>query len=107
MKEPEGPIAVAGANLGLKCRVMLQKEDGAQKLDEECGDHCTEGHAGLCEKHYKEYLVCRINEEGIDPAEFMDVGEIGAVLMREDKQAPAKNAGEQDEPYLQRLLEVS
>ena len=49
MKEPEGPIAVAGANLGLKCRVMLQKEDGAQKLDEECGDHCTEGHAGLCE----------------------------------------------------------
>jgi hypothetical protein len=104
-REPEGPIAIAGAGQVLKCRVMLQKEVGSQKVDEECGDKCDVGHAGLCLKHYKEYLVCKINEEEIDPAEFMDVGEISATLMREDKQVPVKNAGEQDGPYLQRLLE--
>ena len=32
----------------LKCRVKLQKEVGENKIDEECGEDCEEGHAGLC-----------------------------------------------------------
>ena len=57
-------------------------------------------------KHYKEYLVCKINEAGIDPGEFMTVEEIRPVLMREDKEVPNKQPNETDQAYLQRLKEV-
>ena len=46
---PKDAVAVGSANQGLRCRVMLQKEMGSGKVDEECGDDCTKGHAGLCE----------------------------------------------------------
>ena len=57
-------------------------------------------------KHYKEYLVCMINEAGIDPGEFMDIGEIRAFLWRNEKQVPNKQPNEANQAYLQRLREV-
>ena len=39
----------------MRCRVILQKEVGDDKVDEECGDGCEAGHAGLCKyvKHIR------------------------------------------------------
>ena len=57
-------------------------------------------------KHYKEYLVIKINEAGIDPGEFMNQGEIEAVLRRNEKQVPIKRPYEGYQAYLRRLREV-
>jgi len=46
-EEPKASMAVG--QLVLRCRVMLQKEIGAERVDEECGDDCKQGHGGLCE----------------------------------------------------------
>ena len=45
--EPKASMAVG--QLELKCRVILQKEIGTERVDEECGDDCKQGHGGLCE----------------------------------------------------------
>ena len=45
---PKDAVVVGSANQGLRCRVMLQKEVASGRVDEECGDDCTKGHAGLC-----------------------------------------------------------
>ena len=46
--EEEAKVGGAEGELQLKCRVMLQKEKGTEKVDEECGDDCQQGHGGLC-----------------------------------------------------------
>ena len=46
-EEPKASMAVD--QLELRCRVILQKEIGTERVDEECGDDCKQGHGGLCE----------------------------------------------------------
>ena len=59
-------------------------------------------------KHYKEYLICKLNEASVDPADFMDLDELRAVLGREEKELPPKNnPNEGDDDYLKRMREVS
>ena len=45
----EPKVGGAEGQLELRCRVMLQKEVGTGRVDEECGDDCKQGHGGLCE----------------------------------------------------------
>ena len=45
----EAKVGGAEGQLQLNCRVMLQKEKGTERVDEECGDDCKQGHGGLCE----------------------------------------------------------
>ena len=82
---------------------MLQKEIGTERVDEECGDDCKQGHGGLCEKHYKEYLIFKVNEAKLDPADNMEVDELRAVIMREEKAIP--EGDEKDAQYKERLKE--
>ena len=56
-------------------------------------------------KHYKEYLIFKVNEALVDPADDMNVAELGAVLMREEKEVP--KGDEKDPQYKERLKEVS
>ena len=59
----------------------------------------------LCfRKHYKEYLVDRINNAKLDPLPMYD--KIELLLTREEKQVPEKEVDESDEDYRQRLIEV-
>ncbi|XP_066520072.1 interferon regulatory factor 9 [Hoplias malabaricus] len=58
-----------------ECNVMEQK-DGSQVFDAPCGIETQEGHAGLCVKHYIEYLVSLINAHSLDPALQMDYEEL-------------------------------
>jgi hypothetical protein len=100
---PEQVEAGDGKKVVLKCSAMLQKEIVDKLVDEACGDVVKDGHAGLCEKHYKEYLVDRINNAKLDPLPMYD--NIELLLTREEKQVPEKEVDESDEDYRQRLIE--
>ena len=55
--------------------------------------------------HYKEYLIFKVNEALIDPADDMDVGELRVVIMREEKAIP--EGDEKAAQYKEILKEVS
>ena len=55
-------------------------------------------------KHYKEYLVDRINKAKLDPLPMYD--KIELLLTREEKAVPEKEVDESDEDYRERLIEV-
>ncbi|KAM6919151.1 E3 ubiquitin-protein ligase RNF31 [Xenentodon cancila] len=64
-----------GTQTGL-CGVIEQKDEGAQQSDSACGAQTQPGHAALCEKHYREYLVSLINSHSIDPAPLYSSNEL-------------------------------
>eukprot|EP00064_Thunnus_orientalis_P004382 superscaffoldBa00000396_g4393 len=64
-----------GTQTGL-CGVIEQKDEGGQQPDSACGAQTQPGHAGLCEKHYREYLVSLINSHSIDPAPLYSSNEL-------------------------------
>jgi hypothetical protein len=102
----EDAPAQEGEKAELKCSVMLQKELVDKLVDEPCGDPVKDGHAGLCEKHYKEYLVDRINKAQLDPLPLYEKdGNIEIILKREEKPVPEKEEDETDDHYKQRLIE--
>uniref|UniRef100_A0A4W4H441 RBR-type E3 ubiquitin transferase n=1 Tax=Electrophorus electricus TaxID=8005 RepID=A0A4W4H441_ELEEL len=82
------------------CGVMEQK-DGAQ-FDAPCGIQTQEGHAGLCDKHYREYLVSLINAHLLDPADFFEEGELISACKRH-KVYHDRGEEENDETYHTRL----
>ncbi|XP_026887738.2 E3 ubiquitin-protein ligase RNF31 isoform X2 [Electrophorus electricus] len=87
-----------GTTMG--CGVMEQK-DGAQ-FDAPCGIQTQEGHAGLCDKHYREYLVSLINAHLLDPADFFEEGELISACKRH-KVYHDRGEEENDETYHTRL----
>ncbi|XP_076856824.1 E3 ubiquitin-protein ligase RNF31-like [Brachyhypopomus gauderio] len=84
-----------------ECGVMEQK-DGAQVLDAPCGVQTVEGHAGLCIKHYREYLVSLINAHSLDPAYLFDEGELISACKRHQVNCD-RVEDENDETYHARL----
>ncbi|XP_077411174.1 E3 ubiquitin-protein ligase RNF31-like [Vanacampus margaritifer] len=58
------------------CGVMEQKDEGGRPLDSPCGVQTQPGQAGLCEKHYREYLVSLINAHSLDPAPLYDAHDL-------------------------------
>ena len=55
-------------------------------------------------KHYKEYLVDRINKAKLDPLPLYE--DIAIILKREEKPVPEKEEDETDEHYRERLIAV-
>ncbi|XP_023680999.1 E3 ubiquitin-protein ligase RNF31-like isoform X1 [Paramormyrops kingsleyae] len=91
-----------GAQPG-QCGVMEQKDEGGQQLDLPCGAQCQAGHAGLCEKHYKEYLVSLINGHSLDPAPLFEKNDI-VVACRRYQVDERRGEVEDDNTYCARLL---
>ena len=61
----------------------------------------------LFRKHYKEYLVYKINQNHIDPLPLChEPGPLRAMLLRDEKKVPDQQAGETEEQYCERLREV-
>ena len=67
------------------CSVMEQKESGTNLKDEACGREAKESYGGLCEMHYKEYLVGLINKHCIDPLMVWSVEDMENELKRNNK----------------------
>uniref|UniRef100_A0A1A7WQR4 Uncharacterized protein n=1 Tax=Iconisemion striatum TaxID=60296 RepID=A0A1A7WQR4_9TELE len=61
------------------------------------------GQAGLCDKHYREYLVSLINDHTLDPAVLYDTGELVRACERYLGEM-ARGDGEDDNAYGARLL---
>ncbi|XP_037549700.1 E3 ubiquitin-protein ligase RNF31 [Nematolebias whitei] len=64
------------------CGVMEQKDEGGQQVDSPCGLQTQPGQAGLCNKHYKEYLVSLINAHTLDPAVLYEPNDLIIVCQR-------------------------
>ncbi|XP_037690551.1 E3 ubiquitin-protein ligase RNF31 [Choloepus didactylus] len=97
---PAGTRAVPGGG----CQVMEQKEVPNGFKDEACGKETPAGYAGLCQAHYKEYLVSLINAHSLDPATLYDVQELEMATERYLHVRPQSLAGEDPRAYLARLL---
>ncbi|XP_047717365.1 E3 ubiquitin-protein ligase RNF31 isoform X4 [Prionailurus viverrinus] len=98
---PAGARAVPGGG----CRVMEQKEVPNGFRDEACGKETPAGHAGLCQAHYKEYLVSLINAHSLDPATLYEVEELETAAERYLHVRPQPAAGEDAPAYHARLLQ--
>ncbi|KAM9332869.1 E3 ubiquitin-protein ligase RNF31-like isoform 1-T3 [Pholidichthys leucotaenia] len=85
------------------CGVIEQKDDDGQQVDSPCGLQTQPGQAGLCEKHYKEYLVSLINNHSLDPAQLYDAHELIRACERYQVDTQ-RGGGEDDDAYHARLL---
>ncbi|CAN9506077.1 unnamed protein product [Ophioblennius macclurei] len=85
------------------CGVMELKDEGNQQVDSPCGIQTQPGQAGLCEKHYKEYLVSLINTHSLDPAQLYDAKELEVACNRYQVDT-ARGDGEDDHAHNARLL---
>ncbi|KAL0966083.1 hypothetical protein UPYG_G00290670 [Umbra pygmaea] len=92
-----------GTQAGL-CGVIEQKDEAGQQTDAACGAQTQPGHAGLCEKHYKEYLVSLINGHSIDPAPLFNAGEL-VLACRRYQVDDSRREMEDDVTYYSHLLE--
>ncbi|XP_039892926.1 E3 ubiquitin-protein ligase RNF31 isoform X4 [Simochromis diagramma] len=86
------------------CGVIEQKDEGGQQSDAACGAQTQPGHAGLCEKHYREYLVSLINSHSIDPAPLYSSNEL-LLACRRYKVEDTHRDGEDTFTYYTRRLE--
>ncbi|XP_012683447.2 E3 ubiquitin-protein ligase RNF31 isoform X2 [Clupea harengus] len=93
-----------GTQAGL-CGVIEQKDEGAQQTDSACGAQTQPGQAGLCEKHYREYLVSLINGHSIDPAPLYNANELLLACRRYQVEVPRVES-EDDRTYYSRLLKI-
>uniref|UniRef100_A0A8C8RZU2 RBR-type E3 ubiquitin transferase n=1 Tax=Pelusios castaneus TaxID=367368 RepID=A0A8C8RZU2_9SAUR len=87
------------------CRVMEQKETLSGLRDEACGKETPPGYAGLCQAHYKEYLVSLINARALDPAHLYSLPELETVYRRHLGTLPPRTPTEPDDTYHGRLLQ--
>ncbi|XP_040921571.1 E3 ubiquitin-protein ligase RNF31-like [Toxotes jaculatrix] len=85
------------------CGVMEQKDEGGQQIDSPCGIQTQPGQAGLCEKHYREYLVSLINVHSLDPALLYDAQELTRACERYQVDVQ-RGENEDDNTYHTRLL---
>lgn len=85
------------------CRVLEQKNDDGQPNDLPCGIQTHPQQAGLCDKHYKEYLVSLINSHCLDPAPLFDETELDVVCQRHQIDSRPRD-GEQAQARQARLL---
>jgi len=60
-----------------------------------------------CRRHYKEYLVLKINQNHIDPLPLYDIGPLRAILGRDEVKVPDWLYGEQEAQYAERLRQVN
>ncbi|XP_077773012.1 E3 ubiquitin-protein ligase RNF31 isoform X1 [Podarcis muralis] len=102
------PPAGTRATPGGGCRVMEQKETMNGLKDEPCGKETQAGYAGLCQAHYKEYLVSLINSHSLDPAVLYTLQEVENVCRRHSPAAilPPRAPAEDDEAYRGRLVKI-
>ncbi|CAL1532737.1 unnamed protein product, partial [Lymnaea stagnalis] len=90
----------------MHCPVMEQKEFDLVKKDEKCGKESVDGQAGLCELHYKEYLVDIINRHKLDPLSLMTRDAMIVLIRRYDLAVPHQKVGDTPEAYLACLTKV-
>ncbi|XP_071958434.1 uncharacterized protein [Antedon mediterranea] len=95
----------SGVERNVKCTVLEQKDGPEGLVDEACGKEVKAQNAGLCQVHYKEYLVSLINEKHIDPVELFTIIELEICIGRHDMKIPERG-NEPEEVYQKRLVQI-
>ncbi|XP_033625878.1 E3 ubiquitin-protein ligase RNF31-like [Asterias rubens] len=85
------------------CTVMEQKEGPGGLADALCGRDTVR--SGLCEIHYKEYLVSKMNQNRIDPADGFNIEGLCIILFRNNLPSPARADNEPEATYRERMLQ--
>ncbi|XP_041824210.1 E3 ubiquitin-protein ligase RNF31-like [Melanotaenia boesemani] len=91
------------------CGVMEQKDEDGQQVDSPCGVQTHPGQAGLCEKHYREYLVSLINAHTLDPALLYDIDELTRACQRyqvDTQRGDAEDDNAHHARLLKKLMEI-
>ena len=72
-----------------------------------CGDSVRQGQAGLCENHFRDYLVYKVNENQINPLPlYNNICQHRAILMRSRINIPLELNQETTDHYKGRLLNL-
>ncbi|XP_064466883.1 E3 ubiquitin-protein ligase lubel-like isoform X2 [Ornithodoros turicata] len=87
------------------CQVPEQKETSTGLRDDICGKDVENDMAGLCRKHYVEYLGQLIFRHHVDPLPIFDIDELELVLKRENVRLPSRYRLSEDE-YRAALIKV-
>nr|XP_020455386.1 E3 ubiquitin-protein ligase RNF31 isoform X2 [Monopterus albus] len=83
--------------------VVMEQKDGGQQIDSPCGIATQPGQAGLCDKHYREYLVSLINAHSLDPAPLYEAKDLIRACERYQVDVQ-RGDNEDDNAYHARLL---
>lgn len=86
---------------GFGCAVMEQIESSEGLFDSICDQKAE--FAGLCNKHYVEYLVALIRDNNCDPVEIFEINQLEQMLLRNDLELPS--CGAKSSSYQKRLIE--
>lgn len=81
----------------------MEQKDGGQQIDSPCGIATQPGQAGLCDKHYREYLVSLINAHSLDPAPLYEAKDLIRACERYQVDVQ-RGDNEDDNAYHARLL---
>lgn len=82
-----------------KCPIELQIESGNSIVDSICGEPTVKGHAGLCEKHYKEYLIVTINKAKLETNSILTVYNYHELLRYQGIAIPQQLVSQKDDEY--------
>lgn len=84
---------------GSICPIELQIETGNSIVDTTCNEPTEGGHAGLCKKHYTEYLIVTITKAKLEPNSILTVNNYHELLRYQGIAIPAQLAGQKDSEY--------
>lgn len=81
------------------CPIELQIESGNGIVDTICREPTEGGHAGLCKKHYKEYLIVTITKAKLESNSILTVQNFHELLRFQGIIIPAQLPGQKDSDY--------
>lgn len=87
------------ANGQQNCPIELQIESGKGIVDSICSEETEKGHGGLCENHYKEYLIVMIAKAKLETNSILSVHNYHELLRYQGIAIPTQSATQKDNEY--------
>lgn len=81
------------------CPIELQIERGSSIVDTICKEPTEKGQAGLCRKHYTEYLIVTITNAKIETLSILTVHNCQELLRFQGITIPAQSSGQSNDEY--------
>ncbi len=81
------------------CPIELQIESGNTIVDTICNEPTEHGHAGLCEKHYQEYLIVTITKANLETTSILTAQNYHELLRFQGVTIPSKLSDQKDIEY--------
>ncbi|XP_047130661.1 E3 ubiquitin-protein ligase RNF31 isoform X2 [Hydra vulgaris] len=99
--DKDRPVQRKPVNGPYRCIIPISEDN----LYKPCGKISPDNMAGLCKKHYIEYLIVLVNNGNLDPVPILSIEELDVVLIRNYKVLLKKEENEVIEEFHKRLQE--